>query len=673
MKNSIFDIRFDESGYVSGLFIVKDKHQMNWCIENGLWGRAYHSLGDICEGVKNLPLEFVSFKENDNSAESVYADKLISLTVKRSFNKNGNFTESYFIKNISKQVICINRDNFGIELTSSDCYTYAAECFINRCHTHIWCGGTSSYINMLKMGESEHNLGLVLTKGALSCYSQANIRSENFTFADGTSKYVNFRGSFILNPEGMLLNPLEEYTLCFEYFVHGGEMDFYNKLAHYPSYIGINAEHFTVFDKEKISFDILCDELPSVSVDGTELDVTVTDNGYKVNYTPNRTGEHIFNIRTLCGHTHADFLVRPGFAEILRKRIRFIVENQQCKKEGALDGAYLLYDNSSDTIYYDQLNPDRNACRERLNMSILIASYLQREFDNEIFKSLERFIRFAFREFYEESTGEVFNTIGKSSEFLRLYNAPGVMLLFSEMYLLTKEDTYLDNILKLAENYYNIGGHRCYANGLCISKLNKAFALSGRKEDFERLKALVGKTVDNIIANGLEYPPHEVNFEQTIVTPAVTHISEMGAICEDKELYIREARRHIKVLERFIGHQPSHHLYEMSIRFWDGFWFGKRECYGDTFPHHLSCLSARSMLAYARLTGEKEYISRAEECLRNVSSLVFDNGRGSAAHLYPHIVNGKPGDYYDEWANDQDLVLYDALNASDLIPLFSID
>jgi hypothetical protein len=37
------------------------------------------------------------------------------------------------------------------------------------------------------------------------------------------------------------------------------------------------------------------------------------------------------------------------------------------------------------------------------------------------------------------------------------------------------------------------------------------------------------------------------------------------------------------------------------------------------------------------------------------------------------MVDGKPGEYYDEWANDQDLVLYDALNASDLIPVFSLE
>ena len=673
MKNNKFNITFDENGYVTGLYINDDKHTMNWCIENGCWGKPYHRFGDICGVNTENMLKLESFNETENSATAVYKDNFISLTVSRYFSENGNLVESYTIKDISKQIICINRDNFGIELTPSDCYTYAEDCFVKRCHTHLWCAGTSSYVNMIKMGESEHNLGLILTDGALFSYSQKGTLSKNFTMADGSEKYVNFRGEFILEPECVFLAPGEEYTLTWEIFIHTGEADFYNRLTDYPSYIGIKAEHFTVFDGENISFNIYSNDTPKVTLDEEEIPVIAEDGSYKVEYTPVHTGEHIFKIEAGKAHTHADFLARPKYADILRKRIRFIAEKQQCLKDCDLNGAYILYDNSTDTQYYDQLNPDRNACRERLNMSILIAHYLQKEYDEKLYASLDRFIKFAFREFYDEETGEVFNTIGKSSEFLRLYNAPGVMLLFSEMYMLTRDDKYLENIMKLARKYYSIGGHRCYANGLYISKIVKAFKTAGREKELCEVLEYVNRTVENIISNGMNYPPHEVNFEQTIVTPAVTHISEMGLYANDREKYVREAGKHINILKRFVGHQPSHHLYEISIRYWDGFWFGKRQNMGDTFPHHLSCLTARSYLAYARLTGENEYVKCAEECLRNVSSLVFDNGRGSAAHLYPHTVGGNPGEYYDDWANDQDLVLYDALNASDLIPFFKLD
>jgi hypothetical protein len=41
--------------------------------------------------------------------------------------------------------------------------------------------------------------------------------------------------------------------------------------------------------------------------------------------------------------------------------------------------------------------------------------------------------------------------------------------------------------------------------------------------------------------------------------------------------------------------------------------------------------------------------------------LINDNAQGSAAYVYPNFVNNSRGEYFDEWANDQDLILYDAI------------
>ena len=93
---------------------------------------------------------------------------------------------------------------------------------------------------------------------------------------------------------------------------------------------------------------------------------------------------------------------------------------------------------------------------------------------------------------------------------------------------------------------------------------------------------------------------------------------------------------------------------------------------GDTLPHHLSCLTARAFVAYARLSGEQVYLERAEESIRNCLCLVNDDARGAAAYVYPHLVNGNKGEFYDEWANDQDLPFYDGMNFNDLIKIFEI-
>ena len=330
--------------------------------------------------------------------------------------------------------------------------------------------------------------------------------------------------------------------------------------------------------------------------------------------------------------------------------------------DSPLYGAYLVYDNKLDCPYFDFYNTDHNACRERMNMPLAILKYLQQNQDEKIRKSLDLYVDFLYREFFEESTGEVFNNIGKSRDALRLYNAPGVMLIFTELYHLTKEPKYLDSIFMLAKKYYSIGGEKCYSNAVSILNTLTAFKDAGRYEDAEKMKEFFCMHTDNMLGNGLSYPIHEVNYEQTIVTPTVNYICQYGQLAENKDRYIAHAKMHMECLDRFIGNQPSFHLNEISIRYWDAYWFGKAKKFGDTLPQHLSCLSARGFISFAELTGDQTYLQRAEECIRNCFCLIHDNGKGAAAYVYPNYVNNLPGEYYDEWANDQDLVIYDALH-----------
>ena len=122
-----------------------------------------------------------------------------------------------------------------------------------------------------------------------------------------------------------------------------------------------------------------------------------------------------------------------------------------------------------------------------------------------------------------------------------------------------------------------------------------------------------------------------------------------------------EAKKHIEILERFNGSQPSFHLKEIPIRYWDDYWFGKFRLMGDTFPHYWSCLTAHSYNCYYKISGEEKYAKAAEECMRNCLCLFSDDGRGSAAYIFPYRINDTCGKVYDEWANDQDFALYFAL------------
>lgn len=664
MKNSYFEVKINEkTGCVDSIVNLTDSDNMNWCASDGEWGKILVKKWDALAGeTKKIDLALAEFclSEGGNRSVAEFVGDEFSVTVTRFFASDGNYAENYKIKNTSKVPICINRDNFGIETPFNDRYVGADECMIHHCNTHIWCGHNVAWVNALKMGESNINLGLFLTKGAVDCYDQNS--------CGGSS-----RGIFVLEPESILLNSGEEYELEWELFWHKGGDDFYSNLKRFDRYIGIDAVHYTVFENEDIVFTVSAPtgDIPKITVAGNAVTPQKTDEGYIVRYHAPKNGECKFTIEVGNTSTWTYFMVKKNFRELLENRVRFIVRNQQClDKKSPLYGAFLVYDNEYDSVYFDYKNTDHNACRERMNIALLLMKYLQVKNDAEVRHAVDLYVEFMFREFYDEKDGAVYNNIGKNSEYVRLYNAPGAMLLLCEMYFVTRDEKYLENICKLAEKYYSVGGKKCYANGLAIGKVIRAFREADRKKEADRLLELFQTHVDNIIANSTSYPPHEVIYEQTIVTSAVTHISEMGMLRDDKDFYIREEKKHLQCLERFSGMQPDYRLNEIAIRYWDDYWFGKCRTMGDTMPHHLSVLTARAYISYSRLSGEKKWIAKAEECIRNCMCLIGDDGRGSAAHVYPYKLNGKRGEFFDPWSNDQDLVLYDALYCADLCDCF---
>ena len=110
--------------------------------------------------------------------------------------------------------------------------------------------------------------------------------------------------------------------------------------------------------------------------------------------------------------------------------------------------------------------------------------------------------------------------------------------------------------------------------------------------------------------------------------------------------YLDEVKRQMPVVEAFNGFQPSYHLNEVGIRHWDGHWFGKREMFGDTFPHYWSSITGAVYYYYALCTGDKSYMERAQNVVRNNLCLFFEDGRASCAYMYPYKINGIKAEYF---------------------------
>ena len=202
-----------------------------------------------------------------------------------------------------------------------------------------------------------------------------------------------------------------------------------------------------------------------------------------------------------------------------------------------------------------------------------------------------------------------------------------------------------------------MGGEKHYPIELPALPISEALEKAGMAEEKMELEKLFIKHADCIRATGIYYPPHEVNYEQTIVVPAADVLLQVYLLTKE-EKYLDAVKQHITLLDMFNGQQPDYHLHETAIRHWDGYWFGKRKLYGDTFPHYWSAETGVVFTRYGMITGESKWLEKGRRSLRGVLPMIHADGSASCAYLFPLTVNGKPGKYFDPYANDQDWGLY---------------
>lgn len=605
-----------------------DKYKMNWIEGTAEWGMV---------------------KAPERISVSVSSEKSDDTVIER-----------YVFRNDTDREIFTSLKDISIYTPFNDDYSDSETCMKRRCHTHIWCGGNVSYVMCLRMGGEPPHLGLALTEGSLGGYSVER----------DLSKISNDRGDFILHPLPVLLSPGESYVIGWTLFWHNGKKDFYDKLGIYnKNYIEVTAENYIAFADEEIkvsikpAFEFGSSDV-SITKNSTKADFDISGGTIKIKETAPQIGENIYNI-SVCGiNTICRILVLPCLDELAGNRCRFIAEKQQYNNpKSALDGAYLIYDNEEKHVFYGT-EYDYNGGRERVGMGILIARYLRTHSDKILSDSLKKYISYVERELFDTETGVVYNDCRRSTSMNRLYNYPWVSLFYLEFYGLYKNKTYLISAYRAMKSFYEQGGDHFYAIEIPAAEIIRSLDAENMTSESEELLSYFKQHCGYIIKNGLSYPAHEVNYEQSIVAPAAALLLQVYEITGNDE-YLSAAKEQIDVLELFNGLQPDYHLYETAIRHWDGYWFGKRKMYGDTFPHYWSALTANVYCDYARLTGNKEYMKQAEASYRGVLSMFMPDGSASCAYVYPASVNGREAGYFDPYANDQDWGLYFVLRYSD--------
>ena len=261
------------------------------------------------------------------------------------------------------------------------------------------------------------------------------------------------------------------------------------------------------------------------------------------------------------------------------------------------------------------------------------------------------------RELVDVNTGEVFNDCGRDDSYQRLYNYPWYSLFYLNLYDLHGDIYFLNVALNILKEFYNRGGARFYAIKIPARLICEALEKENMIDELDEIKKHFIEHCAYIMENGLCSPAHEVNYEQSITAPAAELLLQMYFITGEK-VYLKGAEKQLAALELFNGLQPDCRLYETAIRHWDGYWFGKRRMYGDTFPHYWSALTAEVYALYGEAVNSDEYREKAEHAYRGVMPLFMADGTASCAYVFPHRVNGVRAGFYDEYANDQDWGLY---------------
>jgi hypothetical protein len=650
-----------------------DPQRMNWLREPGKWdgfkwvaetpvqiapAEAQWGLVETsqtgllhCAQVRRL---------SENAWEAVYHSSLLTVTVRRELDADGDLCESYTF--ISTGVVALDLPLGSVAITAPlfDQYPDARRSLPTRCHAHVWTGGHSAWINAMRMGGEPPHLGLVVTQGGLDAYSQRG-------------GALSERGVFLLHPAAMQLKMGESRTIAWKLFWHTGWDDFFARLHGTAGFARLTAKDYVVTAGQPLEITARAAgslEHAKVLVNGQP--VTVETRGGQLSLTiPTHTpGEVLVELLDDSRRTWLRANVTASDDDLIAARLKFILRRQQRHAAGdPLDGAYLCYDNETDTQVYEASPWDRNAGRERLAMGVLGALYLPHcrdyAFKAELADSLARYATFVARELQDEA-GVVYNTVGRLQPE-RLYNPPWQAHFHVALYDATGDASQLDRFVRVMRSYYARGGATFYPIGLPALAGMKALERAGRAADQAELLAKLRAHADHILKTGPDYPACEVNYEQSIVGPAVQLLAEMYLITGEQK-YLDGARQQMPLLEAFSGRQPDHRVHDVSIRHWDDYWFGKLQLYGDTFPHYWSTINATAYAFYGAANGEPAWFARADAVLRANLSLFDREGRGSCAYVYPLTCNGRPGARNDPWSNDQDWALVNLLTVRGLLP-----
>ena len=569
----------------------------------------------------------------------------LALNVSRRGGDN-KYTERYVWKNQGSESIEIT--GLGIETPFADYYPSAEESLNELVNTHVFIGGSWSWVLAQPMSGQGLSLGLIVRKGSLESYS---IESRN------TLTQSNIRGHIVLqvtdyahNPESfgsqprICLKPGEEYVLEWEIGLYANHSEFIEQtdppvsLSSPVEYVG-NA--ITVTTCERVRVDSQSAVLSRVL---GNIRITAP----RVSDTWIRIGEHAKTEITFV-HTLEDSV---------RLRSKYIINNQSARgRIGVAAGAFLPTDTRTSLPVKDGGWQDWTDGSERVGMALMMqrgrnCGLLGEEVDGP----LAAWSAFA-QEYLIDSSGRTRRgSTRPSSDFgQRFYDVPWLAEFFIARFEQTGDKYDLDESVKLLNTSFKLGGGHFLAIGLSstVEEVVEQLRGKGRENEAKYLENEILKSATYFLSRGDDLPGHEVDYEQSIVAPLINLLIDANRISGESK-YFEGIKKRLPWLLSFGGPQPNGRQQWIPIRHWDGYWFGINKLFGDVFPHHWAALTAEVIARLPKELKTEELSRMAIQIMKETMINYNEDGSATCAFVYPSNVDERPAHVADPLANDQD-------------------
>ncbi|WP_112239559.1 hypothetical protein [Kribbella monticola] len=530
------------------------------------------------------------------------------------------WTETYEVRNVSGESVAVG--SLAVSTPWRDVYESSRESLRKAVHAHVWTGGADSWVWATPMDGSGPGLGLQLTEGELWAYS---VESRDGGIGSNSRGHLylhvtdHFRAPHAMGGQPQLvLRPGDSYRWTWQLGWHDSLADF-----HATRQPLLEATELVAEVGETLSVR------PAHGVTGPSSVTSAIPGTQYVEATDGKVSSRI------------QVLFHQPLRELVESRLRFVLDRQRpAERSDSRRFSFLPYDNETGLTVLSGAWRDWSDARERIGTALLLQEARDRGWGDraELDEALTGYEQFVVEHLVAADGTVADDSLHESPT--RLYNFPW----FARFFLGQGDH---DRAVQIIDRYYELGGDHYLAFDLGPLLL----ALS---EHSPRLLEHLDRHARIFLEYGEDLPPHEVNYEQSMVAPLL----ELLVAAHEAGLVDRaELDRRLPWLTAFAADQPDVRLRHIPIRHWDGYWFGLLRLWADVFPHYWSVLSAAVYLSWP--SDELAHIGRA--ILRANLVNFFPDGSATCAFVYPSAVNGRPAHVADPLANDQDWALVYAL------------